>query len=59
MDLYEAMYVALVRRLEEIADAQDDDAVDDCTRVGCYDMVAYAHAMGLEKIRKEAEVDCD
>ena len=60
MDLYEAMYVALVRRLEEIADIErtDDDAGDDWTRVVCYDAVARAHALGLE-IRKEAEVDCD
>ena len=59
MDLYEAMYIALVRRLEEIADAKDGGLSDDWTRVGCYDMVAHAHAMGLEKIRKEAEVGCD
>ena len=41
---WETLYRRLVTRLEEIADAKDDDAMDDWTRVGCYDMVASAHA---------------
>jgi len=41
---WELLYRRLVRRLVEIADAKDDDAMDDWTRVGCYDMVASAHA---------------
>ena len=41
---WETLYRRLVRRLVEIADAKDDDAMDDWTRVGCYDMVASAHA---------------
>jgi hypothetical protein len=58
MDLYEVMYVALVRRLEEIAD--DARPADyGMNRLFDYDMVARAHALGLEKIRDEAEVDCD
>ena len=44
---YEAMYFALVQRLVEIADAKDDDAVDDWARVGCYDIVAHAHGPNL------------
>ena len=63
MDLYEAMYVALVRRLEEIADEVDSNSGRTLSeynrdRLADYDRVARAHALGLE-IRKEAEVDCD
>ena len=43
------MYKALVRRLVEIADAKDDDAVDDWARVGCYDMVAHAHEPNIRE----------
>jgi len=50
---YEAMYRAVIRRLVEIADAKDGDAVDDWARVGCYDMVAHAHE---PNIREEADV---
>jgi hypothetical protein len=48
---YEAMYFALVRRLVEIADAKDGDAVDDWARVGCYDIVAHAHEPNLPNPR--------
>jgi hypothetical protein len=47
------MYRAVIRRLVEIADAKDGDAVDDWARVGCYDMVAHAHE---PNIREEADV---
>ena len=47
MSDYEARFKALVRRLVEIADAKDDDAVDDWTRVGCYDVVAHAHGKDI------------
>ena len=41
---WETLYRRLVTRLEEIADAKDGGLSDDWTRVGCYDLVAHAHA---------------
>ncbi len=45
---WEGRYKALVRRLVEIADAKDDDAMYDWTRVGCYDLVAHAHEKDID-----------
>jgi len=45
---WEGRFRALVRTLVEIADAKDDDAMDDWTRVGCYDLVAHAHEKDID-----------
>jgi hypothetical protein len=48
---YEVLYLALVRRLVEIADAKDGGLSDDWARVGCYDIVAHAHEPNLPNPR--------
>ena len=49
---WEGRFNALVRRLVEIADAKDDDAMDDWTRVGCYDLIAHAHEKDLQRSKE-------
>ena len=47
---YEAMYRAMVRRLVEIADAKDDDAmaIDEVWRLIDYDRVTRAHEPNID-----------
>jgi hypothetical protein len=47
---YEALYRAVIRRLVEIADAKDDDAmaIDEVWRLIDYDRVTRAHEPNIE-----------
>ena len=47
---YEYLYRALIRRLVEIADAKDDDAmaIDEVWRLIDYDRVARAHESNID-----------